>query len=198
MTTAVQVQYRRGTATQIASFTGAQGELVVDTTNNRVVVQDGAMAGGFPAPKLSEVVTNTRRAVADAATAIVAGDRLIAYTSLTASRAVTLCAASAYPTGTVLTIVDESGSCSSINTLVVGRAGSDTINGAASFTLNAANAGLALESNGSNAWTILSPEPNVIASLVGIGTAPDPNNPLSIYGPSALFSSGANMNVTVN
>ena len=56
MTTAVQVQYRRGTASQIAAFTGAQGELVVDTTNNRVVVQDGATAGGWPAAKLSEVV----------------------------------------------------------------------------------------------------------------------------------------------
>jgi hypothetical protein len=59
MTTAVQVQYRRGTATQIASFTGAQGELVVDTTNNRVVVQDGATAGGFPAAKLAEAGTVT-------------------------------------------------------------------------------------------------------------------------------------------
>jgi hypothetical protein len=57
MTTAVQVQYRRGTATQVAAFTGAQGELVVDTTSNRLVVQDGTTAGGFPAAKLSEVVT---------------------------------------------------------------------------------------------------------------------------------------------
>lgn len=54
MTTAVQVQYRRGTSSQLATFTGAQGEMVVDTTNNRVVVQDGATAGGFPAAKLSE------------------------------------------------------------------------------------------------------------------------------------------------
>ena len=55
MTTAVQVQYRRGTPSQIASFTGAQGEMAVDTTNNRVVVQDGATAGGLPAAKLIEV-----------------------------------------------------------------------------------------------------------------------------------------------
>ena len=32
MTTAVQVQYRRGTASQVTAFTGAQGELVIDTT----------------------------------------------------------------------------------------------------------------------------------------------------------------------
>jgi len=55
MTTAVQVQYRRGTASQVASFTGAQGELVVDTTNNRVVVQDGVTAGGYPAAKLTDI-----------------------------------------------------------------------------------------------------------------------------------------------
>jgi hypothetical protein len=48
MTTAVQVQYRRGTASQVATFTGAAGELVVDTTNNRVVTQDGTTAGGYP------------------------------------------------------------------------------------------------------------------------------------------------------
>ncbi|MFZ1961432.1 MAG: hypothetical protein WAU63_09320 [Methylovirgula sp.] len=54
MATAVQVQVRRGTASQVGTFTGAQGELVVDTTDNRVVVQDGATAGGFPAAKLSE------------------------------------------------------------------------------------------------------------------------------------------------
>ena len=59
MTTAVQVQYRRGTASQVAAFTGAQGELVVDTTNNRVVVQDGATAGGFAAAKLTDVGTVT-------------------------------------------------------------------------------------------------------------------------------------------
>ena len=55
MATAVQVQYRRGTAAQVASFTGAAGEMVVDTSNDRVVVQDGSTAGGFAAAKLSEV-----------------------------------------------------------------------------------------------------------------------------------------------
>ena len=51
-----QLQLRRGTAAQVAAFTGAQGEVVVDTTNNRLVVQDGTTAGGFAAAKLAEVV----------------------------------------------------------------------------------------------------------------------------------------------
>lgn len=50
-----QLQLRRGTAAQIATFTGAQGEVVIDMTNNRLVVQDGATAGGFPAAKLSDI-----------------------------------------------------------------------------------------------------------------------------------------------
>jgi len=46
-----QVQLRRGTTAQIASFTGAQGEVVVDTTLNALVVQDGSTAGGFYAAR---------------------------------------------------------------------------------------------------------------------------------------------------
>jgi hypothetical protein len=53
-----QLQLRRGTATQVAAFTPAQGECVVDTTNNRICVGDGATAGGNPAAKLTEVVAS--------------------------------------------------------------------------------------------------------------------------------------------
>src|SRR5580658_1789788 len=98
MTTATQVQLRRGTGAQVAAFTGAQGEVVVDTTNNRAIVNDGATVGGWPAAKLAEVITNTRTAVSDAAYSALATDRSIAYTALTAARVVTLPASSAYPT----------------------------------------------------------------------------------------------------
>lgn len=53
--TATQIQFRRGSAAQMATFTGAVGEVVVDTTNNRVVVQDGTTAGGWPAARIAEV-----------------------------------------------------------------------------------------------------------------------------------------------
>ena len=49
----VQVKRRRDTAANIAGFTPAQGELIVDTTNNRVIVGDGATVGGWAAPKLA-------------------------------------------------------------------------------------------------------------------------------------------------
>ena len=164
-----QLQLRRGPASQVASFTGAQGECVVDTTNNRLVVNDGATAGGWPAAKLAEVITNTRVDVADAAYAALASDRLIAYTALTTARAVTLPAASAYPTGTRLTVIDESGACSATLTLTANRAGSDTIDGATSCVVNTPYGHVSFEGNGSNAWTIVDRTANAAAYTLAQG-----------------------------
>lgn len=55
----VQVKRRRDTAANVAAYTGVQGELIVDATNNRVTVHDGVTPGGWSAAKLSEVVTGT-------------------------------------------------------------------------------------------------------------------------------------------
>jgi hypothetical protein len=110
---------------------------------------------------------------------------------------VSLPAASTYPTGAILWIVDESGSCSATNTITIDRSGSDSIDGATTTVLNGAYQTVALESNGSNAWTTVVSGPNDEFARVGVGTAPDPNNPLSVYGSSALFN-GTNFNVTVN
>jgi hypothetical protein len=52
---ATQVQLRRGTTTEHASFTGAVGEVTVDITKDTLVVHDGATAGGFPLAKSSEL-----------------------------------------------------------------------------------------------------------------------------------------------
>ena len=144
------------------------------------------------------VIVGQRTTVADAAYSILTTDRLVAYTALTAARVVTLCAASAYPTGTRLMVVDESGNCSAAKTIAVSPNGSDLIDGAASFVIDAAYGGVEIESNGSSAWTILAPKPNLQASLVGVGTAPDPNNVLSAYGASALFNGAGNFNLTIN
>lgn len=46
MSTAVRL--RRGTTTQHSTFTGAEGEVTVDTTKDTAVIHDGATAGGFP------------------------------------------------------------------------------------------------------------------------------------------------------
>ena len=43
-----QVQFRRGTTAEHSSFTGALGEVTVDTERNVCVVHDATTAGGFP------------------------------------------------------------------------------------------------------------------------------------------------------
>lgn len=52
---AKQIQFRRGTAAQTAAFTGAVGEITVDTDDKRVVVHDNSTAGGSPMAKESEL-----------------------------------------------------------------------------------------------------------------------------------------------
>lgn len=48
-----QVQLRRGSTTEHNSFTGAAGEVTVDTTKKTLVVHDGSTAGGVPLAKES-------------------------------------------------------------------------------------------------------------------------------------------------
>ena len=48
---AVTVQFRRGTATQNNAFTGAAGEISVNTTNNSIRVHDGSTQGGHEVMK---------------------------------------------------------------------------------------------------------------------------------------------------
>ncbi len=50
-----QIQFRRGTAANHETFTGACGEITVDTTNNTLRVHDGQTAGGTVLAKKSEL-----------------------------------------------------------------------------------------------------------------------------------------------
>jgi len=52
---ATQVQFRRGTTAEHTSFTGAIGEVTVDTTLDTIRVHDGATAGGIRIAKYSEI-----------------------------------------------------------------------------------------------------------------------------------------------
>ena len=165
----VQVKRRRDIATNVAPYVGAQGELIVDTTNNRVTIHDGATAGGFPAAKLSEVITNTRTAVSDAAYTVLATDRLVAYTAISSARVVRLPAASAYPVGTSLTIIDESGGCTATNRLNVTPNGLDKIQGVNALTAVTQPYGaVALESNGlaspNGKWTLIDQSSGMMAT----------------------------------
>ena len=45
------LKLRRGTTAQHASFTGAEGEVTIDTTKDTAVIHDGSTAGGTPLAK---------------------------------------------------------------------------------------------------------------------------------------------------
>lgn len=51
------LKLRRGTTSQTTAFTGAAGEVTIDTTKNTLVVQDGVTAGGIPLAKASDIVS---------------------------------------------------------------------------------------------------------------------------------------------
>lgn len=52
------VQFRRGSADQHEEFTGAIGEVTMDTTNNTLRVHDGETAGGTVLAKKSDIPTD--------------------------------------------------------------------------------------------------------------------------------------------
>ncbi|MDP7365859.1 MAG: hypothetical protein QGH83_01155, partial [Candidatus Pacebacteria bacterium] len=64
---AKRVQRRRGTTTEHSTFTGAAGEITVDTTKEVVVVHDASTAGGIPSARedLSNVDLNNKIGVAE-------------------------------------------------------------------------------------------------------------------------------------
>jgi hypothetical protein len=55
------LQLRRGTTVQHSTFTGAVGEVTVDTTKDTIVVHDGVAAGGFELVSLAATQTLTNK-----------------------------------------------------------------------------------------------------------------------------------------
>lgn len=59
----IQLQLRRGTTADINAMTPAAGETLVDTTRNSLVVGDGALAGGYPIARQSDLNAGSEDAV---------------------------------------------------------------------------------------------------------------------------------------
>ncbi len=144
-----------------ASLTGTPTAPTQPQNNNSTRIATTAYADRAAAAIIG------RTQVSDAAYAVLATDRTIAVTALTAARTLTLPAASAYPAGATLTVVDESGACSATSTVTIAAAGTDTVNGAASAVLSAPNSYLALESNTANKWTVIDQPSGVVSGLNG-------------------------------
>lgn len=127
-------------------------------TDYKVILTTSAGVAGSPAiwtvdPYFSNLGTG-RTPVADANYAATINDRLIAYTTLTATRTVSLPAALLFPAGTRLVIVDESGNGSPSKLINVAPNGTDTINGSntTQLAINSAYGRASVESNGISGW----------------------------------------------
>lgn len=96
-----------------------------------------------------------RYGVADAAFTARTFDTYIGIASLTATRILTLPAASAYPVGHGLAIVDESGVVSPTVSLTITAAGTDKINGNATLPQTTPYGGALLFSDGVSKWTAI-------------------------------------------
>lgn len=134
--------------------TGAAPSALVD---GQVAIgqADGILFTRTSAGAVRRFLLPKRAGVADAAYPCTAFDTYVGIASLTASRAITLPAASAYPTGHPLVVVDESGACSSTVALTLTAAGSDKINGNATLAMNTAYLGLFLFCDGTSKWTAI-------------------------------------------
>jgi len=54
---AKELKLRRGTTAEHSTFTGAEGEVTIDTTKDTAVVHDGVTAGGIPLAKEADIPT---------------------------------------------------------------------------------------------------------------------------------------------
>jgi hypothetical protein len=80
------LQLRRGTTTQHSTFTGAVGEVTVDTTKDTVVVHDGTTAGGKPLA--TEAYVTSQLATADNTDEITEGSTNLYFTTARARSAI--------------------------------------------------------------------------------------------------------------
>lgn len=112
------------------------------------------ICGNFPATTAIVCpVTTTPRTDADY-TITKFDDIIFTNSAFTAPRTWTLPAANTVRQGKRLRVEDWLGTVTATNTMTIVRAGSDTINGATSFVLNVAYAGIELESDGASKWSI--------------------------------------------
>jgi len=71
-----QIQRRRGTTSEHSTFTGAAGEITIDSTKNTVVVHDGSTQGGTPLAKESALAATVGALTDVTITSVGAGEIL--------------------------------------------------------------------------------------------------------------------------
>lgn len=139
-----------------SDFSGANYSVVVgnDFRGNTVGAIEMSAAGANSV-YANNLGVSLITAIVDAIYTVLFTDRNLQQTAaLTAARVLTLPAASTFPTGVPLTYSDVIGTITATNTISFARTGADTINGATSYTINAAFSQVVLWSDGSSRWTL--------------------------------------------
>ncbi len=175
-----QLRLRGDVAANVATYTGPSRETVVDTTNNRLVVQDGVTPGGWAAAKLSETSRVARTTTSGSYSAL-ATDRLIAIAAIVSPIYVTLPPAGLFQAGARLLVIDESGGASLSKTVTLIPSGTDVVVGGYSNAISVAYGYVEVESNGIGQWTIsgVAPAGAAIASFASGSTIAAPNSAFS-------------------
>lgn len=114
------LQLRRGTSTQHNAFTGAVGEVTVDTTKQTIVVHDGTTQGGSPLATEAFVTTTLQAADSLAELSgnsddISEGSTNLFFTDTRARAAISVTGAGSYNSATG--VIDITGGVTSVNSL---------------------------------------------------------------------------------
>jgi hypothetical protein len=104
---ATVVQFRRGNIASIAAFTGAVGELVVNTDTEVVHVQDGVAAGGFALQKAQKTVLVDFSSIEYTASGTISDPKAIANSTYVTAVSMWPSAASSNGTSTTAYYGDE-------------------------------------------------------------------------------------------
>lgn len=144
-----QVQWARGTTSQVATYTGPAGELVLNTDDWSLQAQDGVTAGGWVIrPRL-----NVRTVTGTGAQTVAITDDLIAWAPPTpAATTLTLPSSPRVGQQHSFKYLAATGSF----TLTIAAPAGRTIDGASAATLGALYAALHVVYIGGNQWSVLS------------------------------------------
>ena len=164
---------------QDANAEAAQASATLSATNaatsasNASSSATAAAASAVTAASFS-AATEFSRTPITAAYTVLATDRTIPVTALSAAINLTLCSAASFPTGRILKVLDKSGSATATNTITLTGAGSDLINGKTTAIIKCAYGYVQITSNGSNRWTIVGIDlGSTVAALPTVSGVPD-------------------------
>lgn len=139
-----RVQFRRGTTAEHSTFTGAVGEVTVDTDKEVVVVHDGVVAGGYPLARqdLNNVssIADTKLATISTANKV-SNSATTATSNNTASAIVARDASGNFSAGTITAAL--TGNATTASTLQTARnIQGVSFNGSANITVVTAGSGI--------------------------------------------------------